>query len=128
MDFYAINTQRDLHQDAAIIQFACNPALHLPDDDTFMENIAAIVDQVRTVRSFAPGAKIRIDPVTFDSKHPRLETDPRNATLVRSSVVRRCPEISFLWRGWRKPRSRWMANQLAPFRRRSALSPAAASW
>ena len=80
VDFYTINTRRRLHQDAEIIQFACNPALHLPDDDTLMENIAAILDQVRTVRSFASGAKIRIDPVTFNSQHPRPEPDLRNAT------------------------------------------------
>jgi hypothetical protein len=78
VEFYSVNTQRAIHEGVEILQFACNPALHLPDDDTFMENASAVVHQVRTARTFAPGARIRIDPVTFNSKHPRPATDPRN--------------------------------------------------
>jgi hypothetical protein len=80
-DFFSVNTQRHLHADAESVQFACNPALHLPDDDTVMENVGAVLDQVRTARSFAPRAKIRIDPITFNSQHPRPGSDPRNATV-----------------------------------------------
>ena len=80
MEFYAVNTQRGVHEGLEVLQFACNPALHLPDDDTFMENAGAVVHQVRTARSFAPGARIRIDPITFNSKHPRPALDPRNDT------------------------------------------------
>jgi len=80
VEFYAVNTQRGVHEGLEVLQFACNPALHLPDDDTFMENAGAVVHQVRTARSFAPGARIRIDPITFNSKHPRPALDPRNDT------------------------------------------------
>jgi len=80
VEFYAVNTQRAIHEGLEVLQFACNPALHLPDDDTFMENAGAVVHQVRTARAFAPGARIRIDPITFNSKHPRPGADPRNET------------------------------------------------
>jgi hypothetical protein len=80
VEFYSVNTQRASHEGVDVLQFACNPALHLPDDDTFMENASAVVHQVRTARTFAPGARIRIDPVTFNSKHPRPAIDPRNHT------------------------------------------------
>ena len=80
VEFYAVNTQRGAHEGAEVLQFACNPALHLPDDDTFMENAGAVIHQVRTARTFAPGARIRIDPITFNSKHPRPAADPRNET------------------------------------------------
>jgi hypothetical protein len=80
VEFYAVNTQRAIHEGTEVLQFACNPALHLPDDDTFMENAGAVVHQVRTARAFAPGARIRIDPITFNSKHPRPAADPRNDT------------------------------------------------
>jgi hypothetical protein len=80
VEFYSVNTQRANHEGTEALQFACNPALHLPDDDTFMENAGAVVHQVRTARSFAPGARIRIDPITFNSKHPRPALDRRNET------------------------------------------------
>jgi hypothetical protein len=80
VEFYSVNTQRSNHEGTEALQFAFNPALHLPDDDTFMENAGAVVHQVRTSRSFAPGARIRIDPITFNSKHPRPTLDRRNET------------------------------------------------
>ena len=46
-----------------------------------MENLSAVLDQVRTVKSFAPGAKIRIAPVSIDSPYPRPARDPRNKAL-----------------------------------------------
>ena len=80
VEFYAVNTQRAIHEGTEALQFAYNPGLHLPDDDTFMENAGAVVHQVLTARTFAPGARIRIDPITFNSKHPRPAADPRNDT------------------------------------------------
>ena len=80
VDFFAVNTHRAAHAAVRRLQFAFNPALHLPDDDTFMENPSALPDMVRTARIIAPGAAIRIDPITFDSQHPRPARDPRNAS------------------------------------------------
>lgn len=58
-----------------------NPALHMPDDDTFMENVPTVLDWVKSLRTFAPGAEFRFDPIGFDSPYPRPADDPRNAGL-----------------------------------------------
>jgi len=63
--------------DAAELAWGFNVAMHMPDDDTFMENAPALMDQVKTVRAIAPKAKIRIAPVTFKSPYPRPGPDPR---------------------------------------------------
>lgn len=85
MGFLRINQERKEYADAAGIAFPYNPAAHMPDDDTFMENRAAVADQVRTVRSFAPKAKVRIDPITIDSPYPRPGPDARNAALFAAA-------------------------------------------
>ena len=72
--FVGINNNRDKHKDAETLTFSFNPAVHLPDDDTLMENPPAILDQVRTARSFAPRAAIRVEPV-----HLGRANDPRAA-------------------------------------------------
>ena len=46
-----------------------------------MENLSAIGDQARTVRGFAPQARLRVDPIGFDSPYPRPGRDPRNQGL-----------------------------------------------
>lgn len=79
--FGSVNRQGAKLQDSEAISWAFNPAAHMPDDDTFMENLSAVADQVRTVRSFAPRASIRIDPVSIDSPYPRPARDARNAGL-----------------------------------------------
>ncbi|MHB9024478.1 MAG: hypothetical protein ACYC7E_09915 [Armatimonadota bacterium] len=75
--FVTLNTHRELYVGVEKITWAYNPSAHLPDNDMFMENVSAIVDQARTVRSFAPEAKIRIDPIHFDWPHPHTAPDPR---------------------------------------------------
>ena len=67
------------------IVMSYNPASHLPDDDTFMENLSAIADQVQTLRLRAPKAKFRIDPIGFDSPYPRPGPDPRNKGLFAAA-------------------------------------------
>jgi len=54
------------------------PALHMPDDDMFMENPPALLDQVRSIRAFAPKAKFRVDPISFDTPYARPGHDPRD--------------------------------------------------
>ena len=69
----------------AKITFRYNPALHMPDDDTFMENIPAIRDQCKTMRTFAPRAQLRAGLVLFDSPYPRPSRDPRNRGLFAAA-------------------------------------------
>ena len=79
------NKNRDKYAAAELVTMPYNPAAHMPDDDTFMENIPAIVDQIKTIRSFAPKAKFRVDPITIDSPYPRPGRDPRNDGLFASA-------------------------------------------
>ena len=65
------------HQAAEELTWRFNVAAHLPDNDTFLENIPAIVDQAKAVRLLAPEARIRIDPATFLSPYPRPAPDAR---------------------------------------------------
>lgn len=76
--FVALNGELAKHQDAPAVSWAFNPAAHMPDDDTFMENLSSVIDQVYTVRAIAPAAKIRIGPINFDSPYPRAGHDPRS--------------------------------------------------
>jgi len=83
--FVEINQHRADHAGAETVSFAYNPASHLPDDDTFMENRPAAADQVRTVRAFAPKARVRVGPITLDSPYPRAGRDPRNRGLFAAA-------------------------------------------
>jgi outer membrane protein assembly factor BamB len=63
--------------DTTELAWGFNVAMHMPDDDTFMENAPAVADQVKTMKAIAPKAKVRIVPVTFNSPYPRPGPDPR---------------------------------------------------
>ena len=76
-----VNFGRATYRNAEAVTFSFNPAVHMPDDDSLMENIAVIVQQARTVRASAPQAAICIEPVTFNSPYPRPGPDPRNGGL-----------------------------------------------
>ena len=69
--FGNINNNASKYAGAKNLTWGYNPSLHLGDNDTFVENAVTIVDQVKTAHVYAPDAKIRISPVTFDSTHPR---------------------------------------------------------
>jgi hypothetical protein len=75
--FGEINGNQAQCAKAAELAWGFNVAMHLPDDDTLMENIPAVMDQARSARSFAPKAKIRIAPVTLNSPYPRPGPDAR---------------------------------------------------
>ena len=79
--FLAYNREAQKYADAELVAFPYNPAAHMPDDDTFMENVTSLVDQVRTVRAFAPKAKVRVDPIGFNSPYLRPSDDARNRGL-----------------------------------------------
>jgi len=72
--------RRKQYVDARRIVLPYTPAMHQPDEDTFMENLPCIVDQVAAIRSFARKAAFRVDPLTIDSRF-RKDPDPRNRGL-----------------------------------------------
>lgn len=74
-DFTHHNRNREQLAHARWITVPFNPGQHLHDADTFMENIAAIGDQVDTLRSFAPRARIRVAPIALDSPYPGARAD-----------------------------------------------------
>ncbi len=75
--FHEINGNQAKLAAAVELNWGFNVAMHLPDDDTLLENIPAVVDQVQAVQAFAPQAKIRLAPVTFLSPYPRPGPDAR---------------------------------------------------
>jgi outer membrane protein assembly factor BamB len=75
--FNEINGNQAQYAEAVELVWGFNVAMHLPDNDTCMENIPAVVDQVKSVRAFAPKARIRVAPATFTSPYPRPGPDPR---------------------------------------------------
>ena len=83
------NRNRADYADASRIEFPFNPAVHLDDDDTLMENIPAILDQAATIRSFAPNTVLHAGPVLFDSPFPRPRRDPRNGTAFATAWLGR---------------------------------------
>jgi hypothetical protein len=62
-DFLSLEGKRDPIKDQAEIAFGYRPSLHLPDDDTFMENRTGLLWQLKTLRALAPKAKLRVDPL-----------------------------------------------------------------
>jgi len=80
--FLEIMEQAGKHSEADAVVWTFNVAVHLPDTDTFMENIPAIVDQAKAVRASAPRAKLRVEPATFSSPYPRPAPDTRLAGAV----------------------------------------------
>ncbi|HUS59095.1 MAG TPA: hypothetical protein VM141_10625, partial [Planctomycetota bacterium] len=84
------------HAEADHVSFAYNPAAHMPDDDTFMENATAILDQVRSVRAYAAKAKFCIEPITINSPYPRPGADPRNEGLFAAAWCTRVMKYAAL--------------------------------
>jgi len=71
------NAARNAKPNAAEVTWGFNPAVHLNDMDTLLENITAIGEQIAAVRAAASEAKIHIDPITFQWTHPRPAPDAR---------------------------------------------------
>ncbi len=76
--FMNISTTREKLKEAPVVTWPFNVAVNLFDDETLIENLPAVADQVRTARSFAPRALLRVAPVTFNPPWPREGPDPRN--------------------------------------------------
>lgn len=80
LSFEARNGDRQEGKQA--IAWAYTPFAHMPDNDTLMENLPAILDQARTVRSFAPAATLKITMAGLDSPYSRPKPDARNQSLL----------------------------------------------
>ena len=87
--FHPLNKNRAAQWDAKLHTWGFTPAVNLYDDDTFMENTAAVLDQLRTARVFTNphGLDVgcRLDPVHFESLHPRPARDARNHTAFAAA-------------------------------------------
>jgi len=59
-DFLSLDGKRNELKDQPEIAFGFKPSTHLPDDDTFMENRAAIFWQLKTMHALAPTSRIRV--------------------------------------------------------------------
>ena len=99
-----MNRNREELANAGQITVPFNPAGHLCDDDTLMENIPAIVSQAATLRASAPDATLRLAPVLFDRRF-------RDLSGTRAMAPGSRPRG---WCGWRSsrrlresPRHRW---------------------
>lgn len=84
-DFRTYNLDTWKYRDKKVVRLPYNPALHMPDEDTFMENIPTIYDWGQTIRECTPAARIRLDPVSFDSPYPRPASDSRIAGLFAAA-------------------------------------------
>ncbi|MBI5722897.1 MAG: hypothetical protein HZA50_02985 [Planctomycetes bacterium] len=77
--FHAILNFKGDKDSTKEISWAVNPAWHLSDDDMFMENLPAVLDQARTARAILPNAALKIGPAGIDSPYQRPGPDPRNS-------------------------------------------------
>lgn len=98
--FITLNKNRATHWDSKLHTWGFTPAVNLYDDDTFMENAAAILAQIRTARVFTNphGTDIgcRLDPVHFESLHPRPARDERNHTVFAAAWLVACVKYAAL--------------------------------
>jgi outer membrane protein assembly factor BamB len=76
--FMTYNRDAKKFTDTAQLVIPYCPALHMPDEDTYMENIPTIVDWTTSLRAALPKATFRVDPITMNSPYLRPGPDARN--------------------------------------------------
>jgi len=79
--FRTYNDDPKKYANAAAMVMSYCPAMHLPDDDTYLENQPTVQDWGCTLRAFDPKAKLRLDPITMNAPYPRPDKDARNRGL-----------------------------------------------
>lgn len=84
--FVDINNNRGKYADAKSITWPYTSATHLPDDDTLMENPPALLDQTKTIRSFAPQAALRVGPIRLEAGADAAP-DPRRGKPIAEAWV-----------------------------------------
>jgi hypothetical protein len=74
--FVELNRRRSAAIGADRVSFALTPQVHAFDDATIVENLETLRWLPETVRSFAPGARLGISPVTL---RPRVDARPASS-------------------------------------------------
>lgn len=83
--FGSVNGNREKHRGAATLVWGFDPSVHMPDEDTFLENAHAILDQAATARAFAPQAAIRIDPIRIGPPPTTGTADSRGGSAFAAA-------------------------------------------
>jgi hypothetical protein len=79
--FLDVNLAKEKSHSATALTWGWYPTVNLSDDAMVMDNASSIAGQLLSARRFAPDARLRIDPISLDSIHPRaVPRDPRNDT------------------------------------------------
>jgi hypothetical protein len=99
--FGVVNQHRDQYAKETAVTWNWTTGTHLPDNDTSMENTPAIIDQAKTVRSFAPRALLRVGPISIDGKwplsmHPPIVTAAWTASAIHALSEADVDEAAFL--------------------------------
>jgi hypothetical protein len=76
LSFGTLNGHRDKYAQETAIAWNWTTATHLPDEDTAMDNTPTIIDQAKTIRSFAPRALLRVGPISVNGGWPALNRPP----------------------------------------------------
>lgn len=104
LSFVGTNGNRKEAASKQMVAWSYTPFAHMPDDDTLLENLPAILDQARTVRSFAPAATLKIATASLDSPYGRPAPDARNqgplagawaTALVKYAALGGVAEVGF---------------------------------
>lgn len=85
--FSDVNMSRPKYQGQAELTWGYTPAEHQPDVDTKMENLAGVMYQAQTARSFAPQAKLRVGPVIFGGDRWPNSGEQESAALAAPWVA-----------------------------------------
>ena len=68
VEFTGISFSRDKFKGKEQISWSYTPTEHLPDNDVAMENMPALEDQAKTVRSISPGATLYVGPIQLSKR------------------------------------------------------------
>ncbi|HEX4793171.1 MAG TPA: hypothetical protein VH370_05235 [Humisphaera sp.] len=82
--FQDISTGRDRFNGAKVVIWLYTPTVHLPDNDTIMENIPTVCDQAKSAKAFAPEASLHVGAALRVPK-PNEGRDSRAATPFAAS-------------------------------------------
>lgn len=87
VSFGAVNGHREKYAQETAITWNWTTATHLPDEDTAMENTPAIIDQAKTIRSFAPRALLRVGPISLNGGWTALTRPPGFAAAWTTAAI-----------------------------------------
>jgi hypothetical protein len=112
-DFAELNRDRPEPGPAVGLAYAINPQVHAFDEISIVETLPIHGDTVRTARSFAPGRRVIVSPVTLRQRFNPAAADPATASASEPSVDERQPSLFA---------AGWLLGSLASFARAGADS------